>query len=51
MFERRSVSSERRRSQMLPWIWIIGPAYLVALVIALAAESGSEILTLFGTGR
>lgn len=42
MFERRSSSPQTRFRQILPWLWIIGPAYLVALAIALLAEPGTE---------
>lgn len=41
MFQRRPTASPRRFGQILPWLWIIGPAYLVALAIALLAEPDS----------
>ncbi len=39
MIERHRVTLQRRVRHLLPWLWIIGPAYLVALAIALLTEA------------
>lgn len=42
MFERHHSPRPRRFERILPWLWIIGPAYLVALAIAFLSESGAS---------
>lgn len=32
----------RRFGHILPWLWVVGPAYLVALVIAMLVETRAD---------
>ncbi|MEQ1712644.1 MAG: hypothetical protein ABL908_14760 [Hyphomicrobium sp.] len=39
MIDQQPPRPPRRIEQLKPWLWVVGPAYLVALAIALLAEA------------
>lgn len=43
MIDQHAQRPPRRIDQLKPWLWVVGPAYLVALAIALLAEPGSDV--------
>lgn len=53
MLENRPAPAQRRFGHILPWLWVVGPAYLVAMLIAMLAETratdGSAVLDFFSS--